>query len=695
MATIPIYRQQTEVSAVPNMGRVSPEAAAAPGEALSRMGAVAGQIVDERRQEFDNLRAEEAFNKLRERQMALMLDPQKGFASVKSRDAVSRPLVQEYSEQFQSAQNEIASSLQSESQRKLFQRRAMTAGGEFRNALMRHVLDQSNQYAQEVFDGTLRVETNRAITEWNNPYTIQASMERIESAVGAEVKRNGLAADAAETLLRDARSKVHTNVLAASLEAGNVGYAKQYLKKNSGQMNATDLLRAQGIVTKEVDTRFAIGAATEVVQTVQRRAEPGDFGRLWNLVEGRESGGRQDAVSPKGAVGVAQVMPTTGPEAAKLAGLPWDEKRFREDAGYNRRLGQAYLGKQLQDFGGDLHMALAAYNAGPGAVKKAVMRAKEGAGAFGADGEDWLALMPNETQDYVAAIAPKFGGGEGVPTRPTLEEVHSKVRERVGTNNPERLKIATDEATRQWNDANAARKQREEEALGEAFRLLEANGGRWDALPASLKSRVPADRFGSLREYAGKVAQGDPIETDWDVYYSLRTDAKLLGGTNLLALKSRLSDTEFKELARQQEELKTGAGTNTQTQLQTTHQRMDMRLQEMGVDSSPKPGSGDAKKVAQVWAMLDQRVRATETALGRKLKPAEMDDEVDRLFGTVEVKGRLFGTSTRRAFELQGTDQIVVPEDERKKIMAALQTAKQPVTEERILYYFKRAKGLQ
>ncbi len=87
-------------------------------------------------------------------------------------------------------------------------------------------------------------------------------------------------------------------------------------------------------------------------------------------------------------------MPTTGPEAAKLAGLPWDPSRFKNDADYNAALGRAYLEEQMRVFGGDQVKALAAYNAGPTRVRDAVQRY----------GNDWLRYMPTETQDYVAKI---------------------------------------------------------------------------------------------------------------------------------------------------------------------------------------------------------------------------------------------------------------------------------------------------
>jgi hypothetical protein len=120
--------------------------------------------------------------------------------------------------------------------------------------------------------------------------------------------------------------------------------------------------------------------------------------RVWASLENQESGGKQSAVSPKGAVGVAQVMPGTAPEAAALAGLPFDEKLYRTDADYNRKLGKAYLRKQYETFGGDESKALAAYNAGPGRVSKLE-------GSF----DQIRGQLPQETQDYVRKISRNAG----------------------------------------------------------------------------------------------------------------------------------------------------------------------------------------------------------------------------------------------------------------------------------------------
>lgn len=84
---------------------------------------------------------------------------------------------------------------------------------------------------------------------------------------------------------------------------------------------------------------------------------------LWKAVIMTESAGNEMAISPKGAMGLCQLMPHT----ARSLGLH-HEQSFDPEA--NLRAGAAYMTSLMVRFGGKTELALAAYNAGPEAVRR-------------------------------------------------------------------------------------------------------------------------------------------------------------------------------------------------------------------------------------------------------------------------------------------------------------------------------------
>lgn len=123
------------------------------------------------------------------------------------------------------------------------------------------------------------------------------------------------------------------------------------------------------------------------------------------LMSQEDASGDPETVSPKGAVGVSQVMPATAAEEAGKLGMKEYDLKNPED---NKKIGSNYLDEQLEKFGGDPQLALAAYNGGPGRVAKALKL------SGGTSYEDIRAMLPEETRNYVDNIGGNFHGKEGM-----------------------------------------------------------------------------------------------------------------------------------------------------------------------------------------------------------------------------------------------------------------------------------------
>ena len=119
---------------------------------------------------------------------------------------------------------------------------------------------------------------------------------------------------------------------------------------------------------------------------------------LVQAVMREESRFRRDAVSPAGAVGLLQLLPSTA------AGLdPRVKVAQLVDPETNVRLGVAYLAAQLQRFRGDLVLALAAYNAGPGAAGR-FLHLRTG------EVDEFVERIPyGETRAYVKRVLESYG----------------------------------------------------------------------------------------------------------------------------------------------------------------------------------------------------------------------------------------------------------------------------------------------
>ncbi|MGD9694768.1 MAG: lytic transglycosylase domain-containing protein [Thermoleophilia bacterium] len=115
----------------------------------------------------------------------------------------------------------------------------------------------------------------------------------------------------------------------------------------------------------------------EYEQTIRQEAVRNDLDpALVAAVIDTESGFVPDSRSPQGAVGLMQLLPDTARYVAGRPDRPSPSPDRLDDPDVNIAYGTAYLRHLLDRFGGDLGLALAAYNGGEANVEEWVDRAR-------------------------------------------------------------------------------------------------------------------------------------------------------------------------------------------------------------------------------------------------------------------------------------------------------------------------------
>lgn len=131
---------------------------------------------------------------------------------------------------------------------------------------------------------------------------------------------------------------------------------------------------------------------------------PGVERALVYAIARQESAFDPNAVSPAGARGLMQLMPATARATARRYGVEFEAERLLGDPVYSAKLGAAHLGELMDDWSGSYALAFAAYNAGPGHVRRWIQRFGDPRKA-NVDAIDWVEKIPfPETRNYVQRV---------------------------------------------------------------------------------------------------------------------------------------------------------------------------------------------------------------------------------------------------------------------------------------------------
>jgi soluble lytic murein transglycosylase len=627
-----------------------------------------------------------------------------GYRNAKGYDAIKRasgkPLDQEVGEEFDRQVADMASDrLANDAQRRAFQLQANDIGAQLRQGATVHQAEQFNTYFSGVY--TAQVENQTQAFAALNPGDLEGqkrAVAQIEEAVSTLAVHNGASAQELDVGMRAARSKAILGLVEATVAEKKYTTAQALLNEWGPKIDANTAAK----IKAGLDGRVAVQVGEHIANDLwQDWAAPsyqaGDADRGFNVVLATEGRGRvrhvdekgKLIVSPRGAYGVAQLMPDTAAEMARKLKRPelveLSKQPTQEGEAANRILGKAYFDSLVERFSGDMPKAIAAYNAGPGWLvggKDSKGNKIEGAlKQSAATGRDWREFLPKETQDYVAFAMRSYGSGEGVPKRPSRLDLMDRIRQR--TDDPDVIRAAESRLNARFSAAEADEREGHEQAYAEGLRVVRETGGNLNALSPELKARIKPDQFTQLQSYAKNMQDGDYVSTDPAAYYTAMSAAMTPGTTvnQLEAFRPHLSPGDFKAIQgvyMDRAAPQPGKGPDS-LDVSTLDSILETRLQYLGVNTKPgKKDTEDAARLGAIQQFVHQYVLDYQKNSGAKITDYQaMSDVVNLLFTRNQgFRNTVLGVTTSRGSQNVMTSRARdIPADTRNRITTQLEKA--------------------
>lgn len=639
MARIPVVRSRSVQQQGFQAAQIQGPSADAVGVDISAAGNELTNMFAREQQNANRVATMEAEANLQEWENNFLYDPESGALNQQGKNSFGLP---EQTEQaYDQRVAEIRQGLATDAQREAFDLAAAQRREAVRGTVLRHVASQTDAYAKQQTESYVNQSRQAAALNYTDETRVSQEMDRQWSALSAEADRQGLDPFSKAQIREQARSSTHMAVLDRMIST-DPGSALQRYSKVAADMTFADRQKLSKPL-REVSNRQQ---AQAVVGSITNFGTTGDSG-IWGRIVQQESGGRQfDAngnpvVSSAGAVGISQIMPSTGPDAARMAGVEWNEDLFYNDAEYNETLGKAYFTGMSQQFDGNPYLAAAAYNAGPGMVQDWLNGTnKTGKNPSkvklpdpreeGVTPEQWVNAIPfDETRSYVTTVT------QNADRQPA--QTKSQQLAMLSGLTPEVRKMARDELEIRWE----AQEQQKQEIYNSAQEEIEG-GTMVDDLSPMLKSSLTNKQLNALRARSRELNGIQPV-MNWKMW----TEVSQMSAEELRAIddpytqfRPHMDDSHYQQALTLVNEAKGVRGEDTPTSSTLTFtQRVTNAAKLGGVvppDETPSRYSEDeAKAFARFQEVTSQRVADFERQKGGKATPSEMQEIID---STVDEK---------------------------------------------------------
>lgn len=498
-----------------------------------------------------------------------------------------------------------------------------------------------------------------------NTTAVDVELAHMARTTIGHLRRRGASEEEIGATVRANEQKAHTAAMNTLLGQDDLTGAEAYFNKYAKRMDDTQKLDyANKLRTYRTEKRALV-----LTDDIMSKAGPitltdaDAFTRLKGVVRWMESRNRDFAADgsllknpTSSARGSMQVIagtaaaPGFGITPANLTGDP------ANDAAELNRVGEAYLGKMLERYKGDVVKAMAAYHDGPGAVDDAI---KE-------NGAQWQSFLTPAGQSYVQNGLALLDKAQGVTPEKLSNKDYDELARDAAGGDPYLLdKIRHELGTRVAAETNAI-KRRGDDAMSEAFKQLNA-GTPFMSLPKELVDIIPGNDLPRLREFARSLASGSDRKTDQKFWGEMVLSPQKLIDTPLEANMDKLSDSDYQQLTLMKARLQQDPGGNEWTDIQS---RKD-KVTGMFIDRGINYNDDDVKLFMY---KLSQRVR-------KDASPEAYEKAAAELFIEEKTEGSWFGTNPIRRYEMTTrqrdfvNERLIVPPEARQQAIGEIDEA--------------------
>lgn len=592
------------------------------------LGNAAMRIHQKSQEDADTTALIAAESQLSNWKLNTMFAPEGGVYSTKGKNALD--ITNQTMPKFDAEADAIGNTLTSERQRERWAQITANQRNGLNSELNRYEFGERQVYYDQTDQASLQSAQAGAVAYYNDPGQVAYYQNKATAVIASQGQRKGLPPEAVALEVQKFNSSTATDVISRMM-LDDPTKAAEYFSTAQGYMTPDDQAKVATALRPSLSKQYASDLFTAV-----RNGKTG-AAMYWGAQIQAESGGQQfDAegkplTSSAGATGIAQIMPETGPEAAKLAGLAWDEERFKADPGYNAELGKAYSNMLFKRYSNDPVLALAAYNAGMGNVDKAI--AKAGDPRSTGDYSAFIQALPKpeETGPYVEKIIAK--------SHPKKSEQYAQFLE-IGQSIP-------DQTTRKYYEADVQDWKNAQDAAGvarfdEASSIVAEQG--MARVPPQMLVGLPADEIKKLEEQDRRRREGIEPVTDYKKLeeFQRMPSARLAALSLERDIRPYLDNTDFNSVKSMFNSALKGDET-TQKAVTAENNAVKSVMNLAGVKFGT---SADAQSPAnmQKRAQFDQAYKQLRAAFVQKNGTDPTPDEAQKIAEQLLVEVRLAKT---------------------------------------------------